>query len=68
MQIDMTKLQIYNKSMKQKYILPHSQNMTFITENTTKELQKNTKACLNYFNLTYSLSPRQFCHINMHMV
>ncbi len=47
MQIDMKNLQILNKSMKQKYILPHSQNMTFITENTNKELQKTAKAFLN---------------------
>ncbi len=67
MQIDMQNLQILNKSMKQKYILPHSQNMTFITENT-KELQKTAKAWLNYFNLTCSLIPKQFCHIHMHMV
>ncbi len=43
----MKNCKLLNKSMKQKYILPHSQNMTFITENTNKELQKNAKACLN---------------------
>ncbi len=37
--------------MKQKYILPHSQNMTFITENTNKELQKKRKSMFKLIQL-----------------